>query len=74
MIKENKQLRFTEWQVKNIIWEVLDYYKIQDSSAFAFDFEARLNDRWLSGNNWENEHLLEKYQEDLAEWFIYNSD
>ena len=68
----NDQKQFTKRQVNNIVWEVLDYYWIQDTAKFWMDFEERLNDQGLNWNNGENEHLLEKYQEYLTNMFIYN--
>ena len=65
MTTETKTYTYT--QVRDMISEAIEYTKDKD---LWFEFEARLNDNGLNGNNWDNEHLYEQFMEDLSQSFI----
>lgn len=58
---------YSRAKVRQIIRDVADYLKDHD---LEFEFEARLNDKWLNGNNWANEDKYEAFMEDFADNFI----
>lgn len=59
---------YTKSEVKEMIWCAIDRAKEKD---LWFEFEARLNDKWLNWNNWDNEDMYEEFEESLIESFMY---
>jgi hypothetical protein len=62
---------FTYSEVKEILREVFETYKLTNSDEYKMRFEKRLNDRGLNGNNGDNEDKEELFFEDEIESFIY---
>ena len=62
---------YTKQEVLDIVAEVMDYYRVQNTTKRWDDFERRLNDQGLNANNWAHESRLEKYEEEQIKSFIY---
>ena len=67
----NKEKQFTYSEVKDFLQNVFETYNLYQSKEFKERFESYLNDKWLNGNNWDNEDLEEDFFEDEIESFIY---
>lgn len=72
MIKElQPQKQFTYDDVKSFLINVFEWYNLYQSKEFKERFESYLNDKWLNGNNWDNEDLEDDFFDSEIESFIY---
>lgn len=58
---------YSKAKVQDMMLDLLDFISTRD---IKMEFEYRLNDKWMNGNNWENEDLYPEFLEDMVNSFI----
>lgn len=58
---------YTRTQVFDMIAEAIEFCKQKD---IDMEFEYWLNDKWLNGNNGDNEDMYEEFIKDLVDSFM----
>lgn len=63
-------MNYSTNDVKDMIYNIFETYDLSNSAKFWERFESRLNDKWLNGNNGDNDNRLWDFHEAEVESFI----